>query len=103
MAKTSKELTKDDKRKKLYQMVEKLRRNVAEDDTCQYKGGRDERFCRLTSRKTCSGCKRYSISVWELYAKCYDLITQKDQKIMELEDQVNELKRQRAEGLRCGL
>ena len=83
------------KKKLLFEYVSKRRQNVKADFSCQWKGGKDERFCRSTSRDTCEGCEFYAIGIWDLYAKAYDIITARDKEIAELYEKLEKLKTER--------
>lgn len=77
-------MTKEQKKEELFKIVSRAREDCEADFSCQYKGGKEERFCRVTSRLDCKGCKDYSIGIWDFFAKCYDLLRKKDEEIVEL-------------------
>lgn len=72
--------------KRLIEYVTKRHEIKPVDETCQFKGGKGEKFCRATSQKTCEGCRFYRMAIWQVFSRAYDLLTAKDKQIKQLTD-----------------
>ena len=77
--------------KRLIEYVTKRHEIKPVDETCQFKGGKGEKFCRATSQKTCEGCRFYRMAIWQVFNRAYDLLTAKDKQIKQLTDDNNKL------------
>ena len=81
--------------KRLIEYVTKRHEIKPVDETCQFKGGEGEKFCRATSQKTCEGCRFYRMAIWQVFNRAYDLLTAKDK-------QIKQMRRQKEEKLEFG-
>lgn len=72
--------------KRLIEYVTKRHEIKPVDETCQFKGGKGEKFCRATSQKTCEGCRFYRMAIWQVFNRAYDLLAAKDKQIKQLTD-----------------
>lgn len=77
--------TKQEKIDALKKYVEDMHERQKVDYSCQYKGGNTEKFCRATSQKSCCGCRFYSMRLYNLLPALYDIVAQKNRRIVDLE------------------
>lgn len=84
--------TKEAKRTELFKAVSLARMDKASDKSCQWKGGKDEKFCRATHQKDCKGCKFYTMGIWEFFERCYDVIRAREEEIQKLQKENEDLR-----------
>lgn len=83
---------KSEKKDALFAYIGKCREEKKVETSCQWKGGKNEKFCRATSQNDCKGCKFYTMGVWEFYEKCYDVIRAREEEIQKLQKENEDLR-----------
>lgn len=78
-------MTNEQKKKALFDYINRCRDDQEIQFSCQWKAGRGEkRFCRTTGQTSCKGCDFYQVGIWDFFGKCYDLLKRKDDEITRL-------------------
>lgn len=87
--------TKEEKRKALKAYLNENHEKKQFDETCEFYGKikspalKKSGVCGMTHNEECTNCRFYSMSVWEMWPKLYDVIQRKDADIMELAEKFN--------------
>ena len=83
---------KSEKKDALFAYIGKCREEKKVETSCQWKGGKDEKFCRATHQKDCKGCKFYTMGIWEFFERCYDVIRAREEEIQKLQKENEDLR-----------